>query len=48
MVWVVYPESRSVVAYRSGERAHVLQEGDSLDGHPVFEDFSLPVADLFS
>ena len=27
LVWVVYPESRSVVAYRSGGRAHVLQEG---------------------
>ena len=48
LVWVVYPESRSVVAYRSGGRAHVLQEGDSLDGHPVFEDFSLPIADLFN
>ncbi len=47
LVWVVYPESRSVVAHRGGGRARVLRRGDSLDGHPVIEDFSLPLAELF-
>ena len=47
LVWVVYPESRSVVVYRTGGQARVLHEGDTLDGQPVFDSFTLAVGILF-
>lgn len=47
LAWVVYPESQSVVVYRSLREATVLHTGDDLDGAPVLEDFNLPVSDLF-
>ena len=47
MVWVVYPGTRSVATYRSPGDAATLNEGDSLEGEPVFEDFQVPVSDLF-
>ena len=47
LVWVVYPDSRSVMVYRSLREVEVLHEGDELDGRPVFEDFRVLVDDLF-
>ena len=47
LVWVVYPESKSVVAYRPEGRARILGENDVLDGAPLFDGFALPVAELF-
>ena len=47
LVWVVYPDTRSVTVYRSLNEAEVLSEPDALDGAPVLPDFALPVSDLF-
>ena len=47
LVWVVYPESRSVTVYRSMEGAKILGPNDILDGAPVLEGFGIPVSELF-
>ena len=47
LVWVVFPTTRSVTACRSKESVRVLTEEDTLDGSPVFEEFSAEVRDLF-
>ncbi len=47
LVWVVYPETRSVAAYRSLNDVRVLTENDMLAGAPVVMGFSCPVKDLF-
>ena len=48
LVWVVYPDTRSVTAYRSLHEAEVLSEPDTLEASPVLPDFALPVRDLFA
>ncbi|MBI4311830.1 MAG: Uma2 family endonuclease [Chloroflexi bacterium] len=47
LVWVVYPDTRSVAVYRSLEDVRVLREGDALSGDPVLPGFSCPVRELF-
>ncbi len=47
LVWVVYPGTRSVTAYRSLNDVRVLTENDILAGAPVVMGFSCPVKDLF-
>ena len=47
LVWVVYPDSRSVTVYRSLHDIEVLHEGDELDARPVFDDFRVSVDELF-
>ncbi len=46
-VWVVEPENRAIVVYRSLTESQVLNEGDVLKGAGVLEGFTLPVASLF-
>ncbi len=47
LVWLVYPDTRSVVVYRYLSDAHVLHEDDELSGDPVLPGFSCPVNDIF-
>ena len=47
MVWIVYPEDRSVHVYQSGARPLIYTAEDSLPGEPVLPGFAVPVADLF-
>ncbi|MBI4311583.1 MAG: Uma2 family endonuclease [Chloroflexi bacterium] len=47
LVWVVYPERRSVVVYRSLEDVRVLREGDTLTGEPALPGFRCSVRELF-
>lgn len=47
LVWVVYPESRTVIVYRSPRNVTVLSGPDVLDGKPVFDDFGIPLEDIF-
>lgn len=47
-VWVVEPENRAVVVYRSVSESRVLAEGDVLLGEGVLAGFRLPVAELFA
>ena len=47
LVWVVYPGTRSVFVHRSPSDATTLNEGDTLHGEPLFEDFQVRVSELF-
>ena len=47
MVWVVDPEDRSVMAYRSRQQALILEEADTLSGEDVVPGFACRVAELF-
>ena len=47
LVWVVDPETRSVIVHRRAGAAVVVPEAGTLDGAPVFSDFSVLVRDLF-
>ena len=47
LVLAVYPNTRSVVAYRSLSEVRVYTEADTLEGAPVLPDFRCPVAELF-
>jgi Uma2 family endonuclease len=47
-VWVVEPENRAVVIYRSLNEAVTLNEGDVLQGEGALEGFELSIAALFA
>ncbi len=47
LVWVVYPESRTVTVYRSPRDVTVLSGSDTLDAKPVLEDFAIPLEEIF-
>ncbi len=46
LIWLVYPESCTVVAH-SADGAKTLHEGDRLDGGDVLPGFALRVGDIF-
>jgi Uma2 family endonuclease len=50
LVWLVDPDSRSVLVFTSPNRpaARRLSGADVLDGGPVLPGFALPVRDLFA
>ncbi len=47
LVWVVYPDTRSVTVYHSPGENKILHEGATLDGEPVLEGFEVQVSELF-
>ncbi|MBI4339076.1 MAG: Uma2 family endonuclease [Chloroflexi bacterium] len=47
LVWVVYPDTRSVVVYNSQREAKVLTAQETLQGDPVLPGFSCKVSELF-
>lgn len=47
LVWVVYPETRSVVAYRSLKEISTFTAGDTLGGGDVVPGFECKVAEIF-
>ena len=47
LVWVVYPESRTIEVHQSNDPVITLTENDTLDGAPVLPGFTLPVRDVF-
>ena len=47
LVWVVYPDERTVDVYRSGEAVSTLGEADALDGMDALPGFSCPVSAVF-
>ena len=47
LVWVAYPEQRSLMVYRSLSEVQVLPEGDTLTGDPVLPGFSCSVNEIF-
>ena len=46
-IWVVDPEARTVTVHVPGEPPHVVDDTGSVDGRPVLDGFTLPVAPLF-
>lgn len=47
LVWVVYPDTRSVVAYRSPKEITILTAEDTLSGGDVAPGFECPVGAIF-
>ena len=47
LVWVVFPNSRSVDVHPAGGAVFTLGEGDTLDGGDVLPGFSCAVQDIF-
>ncbi len=47
-VWIVEPDKRDVLVYRSSLEATAVREGETLTGEGVLEGFALAVADLFA
>lgn len=47
LVWVVNPQEKYVLVYRSTEPNRLLKSGDDLDGEDVVPGFTFPVAELF-
>jgi Uma2 family endonuclease len=48
LVWVVFPQDRTVNVYRPAEALQDLSETDTLTGNGVLPDFSCKVSDLFT
>ena len=48
LVWVVYPDSRSVTVHRQTGRTEELSETDLLPGAPALPEFAVAVRDLFA
>lgn len=46
LIWIIHPDERYVLVYRSPEPDRLLRPQDQLEGDVVPE-FSMPVADLF-
>ena len=46
-VWLVEPERRQVLVYRSPTEMTALSAHDTLEGEGILEGFSLPLAELF-
>jgi Uma2 family endonuclease len=46
LVWVINPRSRRATIYRSGQRVHVIEADEVLDGADVLPGFSVVLGDL--
>jgi Uma2 family endonuclease len=47
LVWLVDPERRAVVVYRSLSDTETLGENDTIDGGDILAGFRVPVGRLF-
>lgn len=47
LVWVVYPDMRQVVVFRSARASVALAADDTLDGGELIPGFACPVANIF-
>jgi Uma2 family endonuclease len=47
LVWVVWPNTRSVVVHRPGQPPRILHERDAISGEEVLPGFECPVAEFF-
>lgn len=48
LVWVVHPDERYVLVYRSLQPDRLLKLNDALDSEDLLPGFTLPLADLFA
>lgn len=47
LVWVVWPETRSVTVHRPGRDERLLHDNDTLDGEDVVPGFACRVSEIF-
>jgi Uma2 family endonuclease len=47
MVWIVWPETRSVTVHRAGQIPRILHEQDAMIGEDVLPGFQCSVAEFF-
>lgn len=47
VVWVVYPETKTIEIYTPNQSVQFLSETDTLTGGDILKGFSLPVSDIF-
>jgi Uma2 family endonuclease len=47
LVWVFYPDSGRVYAYRSPTQVRILERNDALDGDEVLPGLQLPIVRLY-
>lgn len=47
LVWVVYPQTRTVIVHRPDGSAQMLGDDDELSGEDVVPGFTLRVGELF-
>jgi len=47
LLWVVYPDIRTVRVYRPDGTTEVIDENGTLSGEDVLPDFELPLSDVF-
>ena len=47
LVWVVYPDTRTVDVYRPGQDVRVVEAQSALHGEDLLPDFELPLRELF-
>ena len=47
LVWVVFPDTRTIDVHQNGSPVVTLTEDDTLDGGTVLPGFSLPVREVF-
>ena len=48
LVWIMYPKSRVIYAYRSPRDVQILESDETLTGGDVLPGFSVKVADIFA
>ena len=48
LVWVIYPDTQTVMVYHSTTDIRVLSAEEKLDGGQVLPGFSCPISELFS
>ncbi len=48
LVWVVYPDTKTITVYRSLKDIEVLTTADTLQGEEVIPGFTCPVAEIFA
>lgn len=47
VVWVVYPETKTIEIYAPNQSVQFLSETDTLTGGDILKGFSLPVSEIF-
>jgi len=48
VVWVIYPEDRTIHVFESSRKGRILEGGDLLDAPGLLPGFSIPVSELFA
>ena len=48
LIWVLWPQTQTVVEYRPGTNARTIRAEDSIDGYDVLPGFRCKVADFFA